>query len=198
MRKVANTSKENKTEGKEVMQKSKVSPMIILVSILLVILIAVGIILIVVLTRKDEPVPQGETSSPVEEQVVGRGTVITEENVEEALDELNAVDPKYNQYTAKMNFDWVFDRWDVPSDNAKVENIESNEVTVYFDLILQETNELVYSSPFIPAGSKLENFALAEEVPAGEYPAIVTYHLVDENNNDVSELSMSVTLTILG
>ncbi len=196
MQKVANTGKENNNEGKEVMQKRKVNPMIILVGILLVLLIAVGVILIVVLTRKDEPEPQAAAPS-VEEESVGRGTVITEENVEEALEELNAVDPKYNQYTAKMNFDWVFERWDVPSENAMVENIERNGVTVYFDLILQDTNELIYSSPFIPAGNKLENFALAEEVPAGEYPAIVTYHLVDENNNDVSELSVAVTLNIL-
>jgi len=126
----------------------------------------------------------------------GRGFVVTEDNVEEMLEQLNRpVEDGY--YRTRMNVDWVFPSSSEPSTNAHVENADTNTRTVYFDLVLADTNELIYSSPFIPVGAKLENFTLDAHVPAGEHSGIVTYHLVDDDFQEISTVSVSVNLRIM-
>jgi len=99
-------------------------------------------------------------------------------------------------YEARMNVDWEFERWDKPSINAYVENAPSNTRTVYFDLRLDDTNELIYSSPYIPVGANLAEFTLDKHVTAGEYAAIVIYHLVDDEYNELSTVAVAVKLRI--
>jgi len=59
------------------------------------------------------------------------------------------------------------------------------------------TNELLYSSPYIPVGSILEEITLVKELPAGDYDTIVKYHLVDDDMKELSTVSVSVKLHIL-
>jgi len=132
----------------------------------------------------DGPVPMGS-----------RGTVATPDNIDELMANRNAPPPG-GHYITTMNTNWAFDRWNVPSSNAYVENDIRNEFTVYFDLALEEGNSLVYSSPYIPLGATLREFSLDRMVPAGEHPAIVTYYLVDEGGEEVSLVSVRVTLSI--
>ena len=101
-------------------------------------------------------------------------------------------------YETRMNVEWKFPNSKTESTNAYVENSPNNKRTVYFDLTLADTNELIYSSPFIPVGVRLEKFKLDAEVPAGEYTGIVTYHLVDDDYRELTTVSVSVTLRILG
>jgi hypothetical protein len=127
----------------------------------------------------------------------GRGVVAVPENVDELREKAQQpVEDGY--YETRMNVDWVFPSSGEPSQNAYVENSTNNRRTVYFDLILSDTNELVYSSPFIPVGAKLEKFPLDAQLPAGEYAGIVTYHLVDDDYQELTTVSVSVTLRIMG
>jgi hypothetical protein len=96
-----------------------------------------------------------------------------------------------------MNVDWTFDAWDAPSRNAYVANSENNKRTVYFTVSLAETNEIVYTSPDIPVGSQLTNFALDRNPGAGEHAAVVTYRLLDDEGNELSNVAVSVILRIL-
>jgi hypothetical protein len=135
--------------------------------------------------------------SIIEAPESGRGTVMPPDNMDDIIARMSEpVQDGY--YITKMNVDWTFDTWNSPSQNAYVENSPDNLRTVYFDLILDETGELIYSSPFIPLGAKLENFALDSPVPAGEYSAVVTYHLVDDEFENLSSVSVAVLLRILG
>jgi flagellar basal body-associated protein FliL len=133
----------------------------------------------------------------VSQELGGRGVVAVPENVEELREEANQpVEDGY--YETRMNVDWVFPGSGEPSTNAYIENSTNNKRTVYFDLTLADTKELIYSSPFIPVGAKLEKFALNAQVPAGEYQGIVTYHLVDDDYQELTTVSVAVTLRIQG
>ena len=126
----------------------------------------------------------------------GRSTVVSEGNVDEIRGRLGSpIEDGY--YETRMNVNWSFPSVGEPSTNAYVENSPNNTRTVYFDLTLAETGELIYSSPFIPVGAKLEGFALDAHVPAGEHSGTVTYHLVDDDHQEITTVSVAVTLNIL-
>jgi hypothetical protein len=134
-------------------------------------------------------------SEPAAPATGGRGVVAVPENVEELRKKAQQpVEDGY--YETRMNVEWVFPSSSEPSANAYVENSTNNKRTVYFDLILSDTNERIYSSPYIPVGAKLEQFALDAKVPAGEYAGVVTYHLVDDDYQELTTVSVGVTLKI--
>jgi hypothetical protein len=126
----------------------------------------------------------------------GRGTVAVPENIDTLLEDIKVpVEDAY--YEATMNVDWQFPNGSSPSNNAYVENATSNTRTVYFDVLLKDTEELVYSSPYIPVGSKLEKFSLDYDLSAGEYDATVVYHLVDDEQNEISTVKVTIKLYVL-
>jgi hypothetical protein len=125
----------------------------------------------------------------------GRGVVAVPENVDELREKAQQpVEDGY--YETRMNVEWEFPGPGEASTNAYVENSTNNKRTVYFDLVLRETNELIYSSPFIPVGAKLEKFKLDAEIPRGEHRGIVTYHLVDDDHKELTTVSVAVTLRV--
>jgi hypothetical protein len=134
-------------------------------------------------------------NEPPVSAIGGRGVVATPENIEELR--AKAEEPVQDgYYETRMNVDWKFPNARAESTNAYVENSTNNKRTVYFDLTLADTNELIYSSPFIPVGAKLEKFKLDVVLPAGEYAGIVTYHLVDDEYRDLTTVSVGVNLQI--
>ena len=84
----------------------------------------------------------------------------------------------------------------MPSDNAYVENAESNTNSVYFDVTRTDTEETIFESPILPVGSHLENITLDSDLPAGTYDCVVTYHLLDEEENSISTLKLTVTIIV--
>ena len=126
----------------------------------------------------------------------GRGTFVTPENADEIKDSLDD-EIEGASYTTCMTIDWNFHDGKSASTTAYVENRTVNTHTVYFDVHLNSTGEMVYSSPYLPLGSKLEKFALDVDLPAGDYPATVTYVLVDEDYNEVSAVSVAITIHVL-
>ena len=56
----------------------------------------------------------------------------------------------------------------VVGDNSKL-NGTNNTHPIYFDLYMQDTNELLYSSPVLPVGADLTNCKLDIVRPAGSY-----------------------------
>ncbi len=158
------------------------------IAIALVIIILLGIIIFLLL-KKDAPVSIADDANP-------RATLVTKDNLEDVKTDLNtAVEDGY--YEVSMSIDWDFEDSTKPSSTGFVENVTTNTRTVYFDLITNETNELVYSSPFIPVGATLDGIVLDKQLSAGDYPAVVTYHLVDDNSKELSTVSVAITLHIL-
>jgi len=125
----------------------------------------------------------------------GRGTIVANNNADEMQEEyLRPVEDGY--FEVRQNMNWIFPGPGQPSSNAYVENSTNNTRTVYIDVILADSHELVYSSPFIPLGAKLENFTLDVELPSGEHAVIVTYNLVDDDHQLITTASVTTTLHI--
>jgi len=132
----------------------------------------------------------------IEGPLVARGTVAMPDNIDELMAQRgNPVEAGY--YTTKMTNDWVFDTVSSPPRNVYVENPTRNNNTVYFDLLL-DSGELLYSSPYIPVGAFIESITLDVPLAPGEYSPVVVYHLVDDDFNVLSTVSVRITLRILG
>ncbi len=166
-------------------QKSK-STIIILLIVLLVVIATLASVVYFINKKEDNP------SSSVSN---GRGTIVTLDNKDEILADLNnKVSDGF--YEIMMNVEWSFKNASTPSEDAYVANPTTNSNTVYFDVVVDSTGQTVYESPMIPVGYALQDIALKSDLAAGTYPCTLTYHLVDENSEDISTLAVGVTLNI--
>ena len=125
--------------------------------------------------------------------------VITPENVERVLEEITetqeTVAPGF--YTVTMNTTWRFSTGKEASYDAVVENVEANTNDVYFDIVLEsDETKVLYKSPVIPRGGRLEEIALDEPLEAGNHECVVIYHLIDENQNTLSTLRIGLTIIV--
>lgn len=160
-------------------KKSKVN--IVLIVLLIVIALALIVALILFLAR--------QSSDTVE-----RNVVVTPDNVQEILEDIQKVEP--GTYEVTMNTTWHFDSGTVASVDAYVENSTANSNDVYFDIVRSDTGETIYASPIIPVGSHLENITLDKSLDAGEHECVLTYHLLDEEGKPTSKLNIYVTLVV--
>lgn len=176
----SNQARKKGRKGKEGNKKT-----IGIIVLIVVILILVGVIVFLLLRK-----PEKER----------RNVVVTPDNVEEVIAQMadeEFVEPGY--YTVTMNYDWHFAAGDAVSSDAYVENITENTNAVYFDLFLASDEEnALYKSPVIPVGSSLRDIALDTALDAGTYDCVVVYHLVDEEQNTISTLRVTVTVIIEG
>jgi hypothetical protein len=130
----------------------------------------------------------------------GRGmlSVLSPENVDEWRDRPPAQD---THFTTQMTTRWTFDTWDTPTKNGIIGNSENNSRIIYMEVYLleeeDEFGEMIYSSPYIPVGAVLNNFALDTYVPAGEHETVVVYYLVDDDFNIITDTRVAVWITVL-
>ena len=129
------------------------------------------------------------------EQGDGRGILVTPDNVNVIR---NKERPTDTYFDTQMTNEWKFPTWDSPSETAFIKNPETNTRMFYFELRLDDTDELVYDSPYIPLGAYLNNFTLDKPLAKGVYPAVVTYYLVDDNFKPIpgGRLTIEVTVTV--
>lgn len=147
---------------------------------------------------ESEPIVQViERITPQSPQITGgRGTVLTPDNMRN-IDEIMAVNPRATHFTTSMNTNWVFPNGSTqPSSSASVGNSTFNHYTVFFDVVLIETGEVVYASPYLPVGARVEYFALDVDLPQGEHRAIAIFRLVDEDFEELSDIAINVTLFV--
>lgn len=158
----------------------------ILVGILVVVVIALAGAVIFLMTRPEE----------VEEDVTsGRGTVITEDNVSEVEEQAETAEQvPENHYVTSMSIDWHFDG--TTSTDAYIANAVENTRTVYCDLYLKDSGEMIYSSPYIPVGEELKGVTLDKELEPGTYDTILVYNLVDDDEKVLSTLSIALTIYV--
>ncbi|HCT91788.1 MAG TPA: hypothetical protein DF613_10500 [Lachnospiraceae bacterium] len=158
-----------------------------IVILVLVILVLASVIIYLLMSRKPEEQER-------------RNMVVTPDNVEEIvkqMEEEEFVAPGY--YTVTMNYDWHFATGDAVSSDAYVENMVENTNAVYLDLFLANDEEnAIYKSPVIPVGSELRDIALDTKLDAGTYDCVAVYHLVDDDQNTLSTLRVTVTVTVEG
>lgn len=164
-----------------------------IIAVVAVILIAVLIGVIVVLVKKIADTKDQQNQDTRATVSTMDAAIVTEDNLEEYL----ANEQQQNEsYVCEMNVDWHFEDSTKPSYNAQVTNAVENTRTVYFDLALEPDMQILYSSPYIPVGASVDEVKLNTELDAGTYPAVVVYHLVDDDKNEVGSVTVTVTLYI--
>lgn len=176
-------------------QKSGGSKKGVLIGVFGGIIIVMLAVIIVLLLRNgggtNEPAPLAADGTPEPSR---RPTVMTQDNAEEVAEALFSDETENEnippRYIVTMNSTWHFDDGTSPSDNAYVENDAENTTPVYFDLIRNDTEEVIYASPVIPLGESLRNFALDVDLDPGSYECTVTYHLIDDDQNTLTTVNM--------
>lgn len=157
-------------------------------AMIIVIVLLVGLVL-VLLYALLRPKPSPEEVSD------GRATFVSPDNADEVRQQLSEpVTDAY--YTTSMTVDWYFDNGKAVSTSSYVENAEENTRTVYFDVTLED-GELIYSSPYLPVGERIEQITLERDLDAGDYPAVCTYYLVDDDHNVITNVSVAITIHVL-
>lgn len=161
-------------------KKSKTAPIIITVTTIIIIVIIIIIV-----------VNYGKTAE------VANNVVITEDNAEEIAGNNEEVpNLGHGSYEVNMNYDWTFDSSTGESSDAYIGNSTSNTSTVYATLTLDDSEEVIYKSPYIPVGSHIEKIKLDKIPDKGKYNGVLKYHLVDGNYEEMSNVSVAVTVTI--
>jgi len=175
--------------GKQEQAKKRNGILVIGIEVGVVIAALIGVIVYLLVTRNAQPKEEP------------RNVVITQDNAERVLEEINemgnqaAVAPGY--YTVTMNPTWHFKVGAETSEDAVVENVEANTNDVYFDIVLEnDEDRVLYKSPVIPRGGKLTDIALDEKLSAGTYPCVVIYHLIDENQDTLSTLRVTLNIVV--
>lgn len=180
------------TSKKATEKKTTNGLMIGLIACMGVIIVLLGAVVVLLLGRGNDTVVEKEEGPK-------RNVVVNEENIEEVLENLKEEDKvRPGRYQVTMNSTWRFEDGSSPSENAYVENVATNTNDVYFDLALADTGEVILESPVIPIGSYMKNISLDKDLEPGTYECVLTYHLIDEDQNTLSTLSMSVTVVING
>ncbi len=186
----------NESQANAGSQKSSNKKLIILGIVVGLVFIAMASAIVVLAMRKPETTVTPASSTPEQEK---REVLVTEENVQEVLQQMEEEYVPFGQYTATMNFDWHFATGDSESYDSYVANDPENTNDVYFDIFLSDDREnAIYESPIIPRGSEIKNIRLKTDLEAGTYDCILVYHLVDENQNSLSTASFALTITIEG
>lgn len=171
---------------------------IIIIIAFVVLLAALGVCIVLLLSKKDvsSDSPEAETRQRSEaEKALERGFV-SEDSADDIMSEMEDKVAE-GMFECKMTTTWTFEDSKSVSPNAYVANVENNLHTLYFDVYDNATEELLYSSPMLPVGTEINNIQLEKELSAGDYDAVVMYTLVDENYEEVSTVGFNITISIL-
>lgn len=79
----------------------------------------------------------------------------------------------------KMTQNWVF-KDGGSSSNAYLANSEHNSYALRFEILLEDTGEVIMQSPDVPVGSCIENFPLSVKLKPGKYNVVVAHQQVED------------------
>lgn len=123
------------------------------------------------------------------ERAVSSGLIVDENDIDQKA--ANA------RFTTDMNMIWVFKSGSRISYNAVIGNASDNEYECYFEVYLDDEDQtLLYSSPVLPVGKRLDLLTLDKGLPDGIYEAVCTYHLLDDEDpeTELGTVSFNVSL----
>lgn len=169
--------KGNTEKAQEDLKKKKRKKIIIIICILLVVILAVAIFLWLRKPKK----------------------VITEENYKQIMEEMdNEVREGY--FETYMNTEWTFPDGTSETTNAQFGNSPNNRKPIRCEVMLTDTQEVIYSTGVLPVGAELPPFKLDVDLDAGTYDAICQVYLLNEEKDgtytDYSNAGFNVTITV--
>lgn len=184
---------------KDKKQKKKTG-MVFIIAGLVIIIVLLVVVILLLMRNSGEVSEEPENRTVATSEEPKRSVVITEDTVDDALDEMiqrDYVEPGY--YSVSMSTTWNFATGDSVSEDAYVENLAENTNDVFFDVFLADNEEeAIYESPVLPRGSELNGIALDTALSAGTYDCVMVYHLIDEEQNTLSTLRVALTIIIEG
>ena len=163
----------------------------------LAVALTVCIVLLVSRSRDTGDAPSGldnSNSNDASRTVLDRGFV-DESNADDIMSELSDKVGE-GMFECMMSTTWTFEDAASASSNSYVANVENNLHALFFDVYIDQTEELVYSSPILPVGSEIRGIKLDKELSAGDYDAIVMYTLVNEDYEELSTVGFRITISI--
>lgn len=161
-------------------EKGKAKGRKVIIVLLILVIAALGAIIYFLLNRPEEKVKRN----------ISEGLVVGD------------VDEKASKatFTTDMNMTWTFPSGSAVSNNAEIGNSASNIYDCYFEVYLDDEEQtLLYSSPVLPVGKKLDKLELNQVLPDGSYDAICTYHILDDEDPDkeLGTVSFAVNLMVV-
>ena len=158
-------------------QKKKRKKIVIIILLLLLIIAAVVIFLIMKRPKR----------------------VMTEENYKQISEEMDEL-VQEGYFETYMNTDWTFPNGASESTNAILGNSPNNKKPIRCEVILADTEEVIYSTEVLPVGAELPPFKLDVDLDAGTYDAVCMVYLLDEEDDgsytDYSNAGFNVTITV--
>ncbi|MCH5261309.1 MAG: hypothetical protein J1F42_00185 [Lachnospiraceae bacterium] len=182
-----NSNSQDKAKG------TNKSLLIVCIVAAVIIAVLIGIIVVMMNSSKSD---ENVTAEGTEEK---RPVLLTEDNIGEMADEIlnqSETEGIPMSYQVTMNSTWEFEDGETASRNAYVANSENNETPVYFDVIRNDTQEVIYQSPVIPLGMDLDDIVLDVDLDAGSYECTMIYHLLDEDQNTLTTVNMWLMIKV--
>lgn len=169
--------KKSSRKNEEELKKKKKKKIIIIICILLLIIIAAAVIYF--LTRPKERMTEGNYKRIMEE-----------------MD--NQVQEGY--FETYMNTEWTFPDGTSETTNALLGNSPNNKKPIRCEILLADTEEVIYSTDVLPVGVELPPFKLDVDLDAGTYDAVCMVYLLNEEEDgsytDYSNAGFNVTITV--
>ncbi len=159
----------------------------------IILIVAAAVVAVIVLSKPEEV--QEVQSTPIP---MAQGRVMNEANAAQIQEDLREKVEK-GMFETYMNTTWRFPDGESPSSNAVMGNSSANNYPFWFDIVLKDTEEVVFESGLLPVGTEIEEIVLSKDLEPGRYDARTAIHMVDENNEPLStNASFSITLVIEG
>ena len=168
-------------ENEKEQEKKKSKGKIVIIVLLLLVIAALGAVIFLLLNNKPP------------ERDISEGLVVDESDIDQ-----KAADARF---TTDMNMIWTFPSGSKVSNNAEIGNSASNLYDCYFEVYLDdEERTLLYSSPVLPVGKRLDKLELNQTLPDGTYDAICTYYILDDEDpeKELGNVSFAVSLMFIG
>jgi hypothetical protein len=137
---------------------------------------------VIALLLRQEPAPSGVP-------------VIDGNNLNEIVSEIEEKVAR-GMFETHMNTTWNFPDGASASSDAVMGNAAANNFPFWFTVTLSDTGEIVYTSSLLPVGSALAEIVLDKDLDAGTYPAVVTFHMVDDAGEEV-ESNMGINIMLI-
>ncbi len=169
--------KKSTRKSEEEIKKKNKKRIIIIICILLLIIAAIVIFLIMRRPKR----------------------VMNEENYKKISEEMDA-QVQEGYFETYMNTEWTFPDGASESTNAILGNSPNNKKPIRCEILLEETEEVIFSTGVLPVGAELPPFKLDVDLDAGTYDAVCMVYLLNEEDDgsytDYSNAGFNVTITV--
>ena len=99
-----------------------------------------------------------------------------------------------------MNTEWTFPDGTSETTDAILGNSPNNTKPIRCEVLLEDTEEVIFTTGVIPVGAQLPAFKLDVDLDVGRYDAVCIVYLLNETENgtytDYSNAGFNVTITV--